>query len=250
MERNATCKGIVLRNYRIGEMHKGVVLLSDRFGLVSAIAHGAYSQKGKLRGVTNMFCSGTFYLYHNPTKNSTKITDVAVDEFHRRIRDELSSFYAASLWAEIIVKSYAGGEDGARVFALLRNALGALEREIDVASRASVQFIWRYLAILGVQPTLRECAATGGGLEVAESATYSRLHGGFVTPAFSETGDIEISAGARRYLEHTTGLGFDDALSVRLDSASLASLKSALFAMAQDTVDSGLNTLRIGEAFL
>mgnify|MGYP006277288965 CR=1 FL=1 len=255
MERNASCKGIVLRNFRIGEIHKGVVLLTDRFGLVSSIAHGAYSQKGKLRGVTNLFCTGTFYLYHNPAKNSTKITDVQIDAFHQDIRSDLSAFYAASLWSEVVIKSYGGGDDGRELWRLLVRALEAVDAAAvspggHRVSLISVQFLWRYLAVIGVRPDLGACAATGAGLEVAERASYSRMHGGFVSPEFTEASDISLSRGARRYLEHTQELSLDRALLVRLDPESLSALKRALFAMVQDTVESPLNTLRIGEGFL
>ena len=56
MNRSHSTDAIVLKNTRIGEIHKGVVMLTSDEGLVNAIAHGAYSQKGKLRGTTNLFC--------------------------------------------------------------------------------------------------------------------------------------------------------------------------------------------------
>jgi DNA repair protein RecO (recombination protein O) len=251
MERNSTCKGIVLRNYRIGEIHKGVVLLTDRFGLLSAIAHGAYAQKGKLRSVTNPFCNGTFYLYHNPQKNSTKITDVSIDCFYQNLRDSLSKFYAASLWAEIVVKSFGGGDEGSPLYELLSRALEAADRaDPRDVSRVSAQFIWRYLGIVGVRPALSECAVTGQGLQVAEEATYSRVHGGFVAEGYTQMEDMSLSPGARRYLEHTAQLPFSRAVDIKLDAGALASLRAVLLVMVQDAVESPLNTLKIGEGFL
>jgi DNA repair protein RecO (recombination protein O) len=255
MERNATCNAIVLRNYRIGEMHKGAVLLTDRFGLLSAIAHGAYSQKGKLRGVTNPFCDGLFYLYTNPARNSTKVTDVEITQFHHRLREDLNAFYAASLWAEIVVKSFGGGDDGEALYGLLKTALGRADKAAGSGvgaevGRVSLQFIWRYLAVIGVRPQLRVCAASGAGIEPDDPAAYSRIHGGIVSQSYAEPDDVPMSTGARRYLEHTQNLSLDDAVAVQLDSRSLADAKRALFALAQDTVESPLNTLKIGHGFL
>lgn len=249
MERNSTCSGIVLRNHRIGEIHKGVVILTDHMGLLSAIAHGAYSQKGRLRGVTNPFCTATFYLYHNPSKNSTKITDVEVEDFHQGLREDLGRFYAASLWAEIVVKSYGGGDDSKELYELLCRALSTVENiEASRVRRVSVQFVWRYLEIAGIRPNPAECVVSGRDLATADTA-YSRVHGGFVAEGYTEEGDIAISSGARMYLRHTSALSLPDAVAVGLDEQSLASLQRALFVMVQDAVESPLHSLKIGEGF-
>jgi hypothetical protein len=87
-------------------------------------------------------------------------------------------------------------------------------------------------------------------LQVAEEATYSRVHGGFVAEGYTQMEDMSLSPGARRYLEHTAQLPFSRAVDIKLDAGALASLRAVLLVMVQDAVESPLNTLKIGEGFL
>ena len=103
-------------------------MLTPDEGLVRAIAHGANTAKGKLRGSTVPFCSGRAYLYSNPAKQSIKITDMDATEFFSGIRGDLKKFYTASLWAELILKTFASGGAEAGLFGLFRSALGELDR--------------------------------------------------------------------------------------------------------------------------
>ncbi len=102
-------------------------MLTPADGLVRAIAHGANSAKGKLRGTTVPFCSGRAYLYTNPRTQSTKITDMDATEFFSGIRGDLKKFYTASLWAELVLKTFATGGSAPDLFALIHASLIATE---------------------------------------------------------------------------------------------------------------------------
>ena len=112
MSRNIRTEAIVLKTGRVGEIHKSVTLLTPELGLVEAIAHGVYKGKGKLGGVSDPFCWSMSYLYYEPVKKNYKITDMECRELFERIRGDLGRYYAASLWAEVVIRSHAGGEGG------------------------------------------------------------------------------------------------------------------------------------------
>ena len=147
MSRNTSSDAIILRNTPFGEIHKNVTMLTRNAGLVRSIAYGALKGKGKLRSLTSPFAYGTVYLYNDPVKDSSKITDMDVRSFFENIRENLKKFYTASLWAEIVLYSHGGGEDNEEVFDFLLESMQLLEilqdeREIGYCS---VQFIFRYL---------------------------------------------------------------------------------------------------------
>jgi DNA repair protein RecO (recombination protein O) len=250
MSRSSSTEVVILRNSRIGESHKSVSMLTPDLGLISAIAHGAYSQKGKLRGVTNPFCSGLCYLYTDPVKKSVKITDLTVREFYPGLRENISKFYTASLWAELVLKTFGGGGESERLFELLVESLRAL----DVADRfepVAIQFLWRYLEVSGLQPDLGECAACGAPLAPAAARGYDARHGGFVCADCASMVDAaRLAPGAASYLLYSGELDLEDALLIRLDPAATANVKTLLYRIAEDVADTKLNTLRIGGGIL
>ena len=125
MSRNFRTEGIVLRNYRFGEIHRGVTLLSPEYGILQAVAYGACSAKGKLRSITNPLCAGTFFLYRDPVKDAIKITDVDCREFFEGVRAAIVKFFTASVWLETVIKTFGG--DAEEVFSLLGGSLRLLD---------------------------------------------------------------------------------------------------------------------------
>ena len=241
----------MLRNTRIGEIHKGVTLLTPADGLVRAIAHGAYSQKGKLRGTTNLFCYGTCYLYTDRQKDSVKITDFAVREFFVPIREDIVRFYTASLWAEAIIKTHAGGADADGLFALLIEALGELQsRPSAEAERVSLQFVWRFLGISGLQPDLEHAADSGEFLEEGAPVYFSAREQGFLNQSAAADDSSAWQPGALAYMRHTASLPFADALKPHPPEGASVRIKRVLYAILQEHVEAPLNSLRSGSGIL
>lgn len=251
MNRSSITQAIVLKNNRIGEIHKGVVMLTPDEGLVRAIAHGAYSQKGKLRGTTNLFCTGTAYLYTDPVKQSTKITDFDVSEYFSGIRDDLVKFYTASLWAETVLKTYAAGSESQAVFRLLVTALGHLqELTTSDAERVSSHFVWRFLDCSGLQPDLTYCALSGDFLAENEPIYYSAREGGFCAQAHARDSMPRWQPGAAAYMRHTGRLDLADALRVIPPEGAVARIKRVLYTILEEHVESPINALRSGAGIL
>ncbi len=251
MNRSSQTEAIVLRNTRIGEIHKGVTLLTPDDGLVRAIAHGAYTQKGKLRGTTNLFCCGTCYLYTDRQRDSVKITDFTVRDFFVPIREDIVRFYTASLWAEAIIKTHAGGADSTRLFSLLIESLHELEvRPPDDAVRASVQFVWRFLGISGLQPDLSIAADTGEFLTEGAPVSFSSEEQGFVDAANATDSMAVWQPGALAYMRHTGSLTLRDALAPLPPEGALVRIKRVLYSILEEHVESPLNSLRSGSGIL
>lgn len=248
MNRSSTTEVVILRNGRIGEIHKSVSMLSPDMGLISAVAHGAYSQKGKLRGVTNPFSFGRCYLYTDPVKQSVKITDLSVHDFFPGLREDIAKFYTASLWAELVLHTFGGGGESATLFALLVESLRALDAAPDFEP-VTVQFLWRYLAVSGLQPDVEECTACGAPLSGMRA--WDPSHGGFLCDACVQTGDrAALTAGAAAYLRHSGSLPFLQSLDIGLDAASMTNAKRMLYRIVQDVAETPLNSLRIGGGIL
>ncbi len=257
MSRNQTSSAIVLRSYPIGEIHLGLTLFTEDGGLLQAIAHGANSKRGKLRGLTNPFCYGTAFLYHDPVKKSTKVSDFDVQNFFIGLRENVRRYYTASLWAEVVLKSFGGGESARPLFALFVSSLslldGAAEENIAVAS---IQFLARYLAIVGHLPDTSECGACGRPLSTAASAagpavSYSAAREVFLCDRCAGPDQMQLPAAALAYLEESLGRArIEDAVAVSVDTAVVQRLTPLLYALVGSLVETPLSTLEVGRGIL
>lgn len=250
MSRNRQVEAIVLRNYRIGEHHKGVVLFARGEGLITAIAHGAY--KGRLKVGTGLFSRGLFYLYTDPVKQSTKVSDVEPRQEYGGLHHSLDRYFAACLWAEILLSSFGGGEvasdEDPRIYELVSESLalldGADSRGVHILS---AQFTWRFVTALGLRPDVSLCADTGANLDKEDAAYYSRSDGQIHSGSAPSDRELDLRPGTRGYLRYTESRPLEEALGVAITDGTLGNLRRFLRALLSDTVDAELRTLKVAD---
>lgn len=212
------------------------------------MAYGARSRKGSLRGSVVPFAVGTCYLYADPVKGSAKITDLAVREYHPELRENLKKFYVASLWAEVVLHSYAAGSEGNAVWTLMSEALSLLAgNEETQADLVNLQFLWRFLELLGTRPELPQ-EPRGSYRYVSEehqflpAESFGEEHGG--------AGDTGVGAGSLAYLGASERRSLTEALQVTLSAGQRRELKALLFRLVQESAERELKTIRSGEGIL
>ena len=248
MGRNFRTEGVILKAYRVAEYHKGLVIISPDAGVFHATAFGAYKGKSKLSGVTEPFTAGDFLLYHDPVKDRYKVTEVVPRTYNEALRSDLERYYTGLFWSELIIKSFGGGSEYARLYYLLSSAFDFLGRTRCVA-RANLQFVWRYLDATGFLPDISVCA--GCGRDVAEDEQLYWHNGEFVAEEcrlIAEGGPelLVLSPAAKRYLLHTSRLTADQTEAVSLSAGELRALKRLLYAIIEDVVGFRLNTMQKG----
>lgn len=250
MNRSSSTEAIILKTNKVGDIHLGTTLLTLEHGLLQAIAHGANTGRGKLRGLIFPFAVGTCYLYSIPAKNSHKITDFDLVQPLLGLREDLTRYYTASLWAETVLKSYATGGDVSTVFHLLHDSLLLLnERLPQDAWRTSVQFLWRYVSTSGRRPDLEYCACSGEHLRDDGSVVFDPEEVGFCNGSTTE-GGFSVPPSVLRYLRHSLTLTLDRAASVQPPEASVGVLQKVTYAVIEAMLDQPLRTLALGSGIL
>ena len=252
MSRNIRTEAIVLKTGRVGEIHKSVTLLTPDLGIIDAIAHGVYKGKGKLASATDPFAWSISYLYFEPVKKSYKITDMECMDLFEGVRADLRCYYAASLWAEVVIRSHGGGEGGDRVFGLMKEALGLLSSGADERC-AQIQFLWRFISISGFLPDTEACSICGRNFDEREPVVYRRSEGDFACESCMQESGLEgrsdrplLGAGARRYLAYTEGLDFEEAVKIELVQRGKEQLLNLMYQFVQDILEVPLKTLQAG----
>jgi DNA repair protein RecO (recombination protein O) len=238
--RHSVTQAIVLQSRQFGEIHKSVTLFTAGEGLVTAIAHGAKKMASRLRSTTEVFCLSRVYLYHDPVKRSTKITDMEGLSLFHGIRGSLSRYYAASLWAEVILKSFGGGDSAGALFALLQESLMLCEdASPEVTGRLTLQFLWRTLALTGNASDPRRCGRCGRDMGPDEPVSAGGPDAPLVCAACSRAlGSARaLPAGALRYLQQTVAQPLSAAAAVAVDPAVGEALREALLGLVQDVLE-------------
>ena len=249
MSRSFHTEGIILKNYRFGEIHKGVEFLSPDEGLVDAVAFGAYSPKGKLRTVTDPLCTGILYLYRDPVKGLVKITDMDCRSCFSGIRESVRKFFHASVFLETVLKTFGG--EGPFVYRLLVEALTLLEvMPEERLTELLVQFIFRYLSSAGVAPNLELCSSCGRERSDREPMYYRPGGVELYCRECSHPEDGILPPGGVSYMQYTGTLPLKEALQIRLEQTSLLALKGYLLSCMQSLSMGNLKSLRTAEGFL
>jgi DNA repair protein RecO len=244
--RTMSTSAIVIRRERMGESHKNLTLLTPDLGLVHAAAYGAWKMHSALRTGSEPFAHSLARLYHDPVKNTWKVTDLEVRESFDGLSTDLGRIEAASLWAEVVLKSLAAGEITGGVFRLMLDCLRALEAGApDRAPYATAQFLWRFLDLAGYRPDASACERCGRSFGEAESAAWLAAPGGIACGSCAGSAGMPLSAGARRYLEASRDRDLAAALAISLDPSSLAGLGKALRHAIRGVLETDLASLRV-----
>jgi DNA repair protein RecO (recombination protein O) len=252
MGRNESFPAVILRSRALGESNRVITLLGADRGIAEAVLYGG--PKSKLKSLAVPYHSGRAWIYFDPVRDSRKLSDFDPESTYPGVREKLSCGMNAALWAELLIRSRAGGSDFEYVFLLTVDCLKALEglAEED-AVYASFAFIWRYSGLLGLRPDPGTCLSCAGHIRENEVEYYSVREGGFICAecrAEESQAGIPVPPGVRRYLGRVSELRADEAARLRLDSGGKASCKALVLAMARRMAEGELSVLETGEGML
>lgn len=227
MKRNLKIDGIVIRCYRIQEYHKGAVIFSPQSGIIHAIAYGGFKSKSKLGAVCQPLNRGFFEIYHDPVKNSNKISEYDPKWVYESVKSDLKKYFAATLWLEVAVKSQGGGEAKEELYQLISCCLNMLETAESSQSSYNVsalmiQFLLRVLILLGC--------------DIYNYMAVQR--------------EIILTTGTLKYVQYSLENKLETALNVVIDNCLLKQLKSLLYSILQDYLEDSLSSLKIGKDYL
>jgi DNA repair protein RecO (recombination protein O) len=251
MFRTSQLDAIILKTQRLGEMHRNVTLFNPEEGILTATAYGAFKTKTRLRPDTEAFNYIKAYLYFEPVKKSYKITDSECHLTFPAIRQSVAKLFTASLFAEIVLKSFGGGEAKPHIFNLLLDALKHTDQSTEQGlAYLIIQFLWRFLSITGFEPDLDTCALCRHKLSSSEPFYFLLNSALFVCPRCGKSARLELVPGIRYYIIKTEKLSLPEALKIKMEKGATGLLKTVLFNCIQTLLNAELITLKTGEGIL
>ena len=172
MPRSFTYSALTLRVKPSGESNREAWFLTAEEGVIKATVFGG--PKSKLRSHVAPFNEGKLWIYHDPVRDSRKVSDFDVLSYRTGIRELYERSMAAYAVAETILFSRGGGGSWHEARKLAGDALDALDTASQNACTViAVRFFWRWAEILGVKPEISFCASCAREASGADSFWYS-----------------------------------------------------------------------------
>jgi len=238
VSRNSSYHALILRSRPSGESNRDVWLLCPDAGLLRVTVFGG--PKSRLRSYASPFHSGRAWVYHDPVKNTFKLSDFDVSSWRPGLREMYERAMSADAVAETILASHGGGGNWGRALFLAQAALDALEAAgEETCARIVLWFLWQWVDFLGLRPEFGACSVCGK----TSPPMYSIREGGMVCPSCSAGGGlVETGPGCRHWLETTRPLNPDQIVRHTLDKKSFREAMSLATAILAEAIGKRLDS--------
>lgn len=254
MNRSSSTSAIILSLKPLGENNSSVTLLTPDNGIVYAVLYGG--PKSRLRSLVAQWNSGKVWLYENAEKNQIKISDFEVSNYHTSFSQNLFKSYAASLAAELAIKTKSAGSTE-QCFNLVSGFLDGMELCDEAQSRVGlIRFLWRFLELLGVQPQSHACSSCGTPFLDSRFAPdaisyYNSMENSFICPSCgSAENAIPVSNAAVQYLSALSVLSPSEARKLSIDEETYGQIRQLVFFLIENSIEQKLNSIETGMGIL
>jgi len=230
---------LILRSRPSGESNRDVWLLGDEAGLLRVTVFGG--PKSRLRSYASPFHSGQAWVYHDPVKNTFKLSDFDVSSWRPGLREMYERAISADAVAETILASHGGGGNWGRALSLAQAALDALaSSDEETCGRIVLWFLWQWTDFLGLRPEFDICSLCGKPAQVRYSIREGCMVCGSCSPEAG--GLVEAGPGCCHWLESTRSLNPDQLVRHTLDKKSFREAKSLATAILAEAIGKRLES--------
>ncbi len=222
MERNIVTQAIVVHTRRDGVNNINISLLSIDLGIITVRAFGAKTSKKAPKAFR--FQEGRFYIYYNPTKKQYILKDIELIEDHSNLSNDYNNIVISSIMSEIILKTY--NDDFASLYYLFTKSLDLLEDNNINKDIILSQFILRFIKQHGFFEDFKHCPSCEKNYKEDEIIYYSNSLNVPVCKNCSNSVNFILPPKARKYLEITIKLEFEEAINIKLYEETASRIKS------------------------
>lgn len=149
---------VVLRGSNYRDNDRMLTLFSRERGRIDALARGCRKQGSSLLPASDVFCCGEYQFYQKGDR--FVVTQAVLKDNFFGLRKNIRALMTGTVFLEVAEKTVMRSVPNPRFFALLVNALYALEQGQN-AKIVFSYFVFRLLDILGVRPVLENCVLCG-----------------------------------------------------------------------------------------
>ncbi|PYO38774.1 MAG: DNA repair protein RecO [Gemmatimonadetes bacterium] len=169
---------VVLRTYRYSETSKVVRLATRDCGVQSAIAKGALRPRSPFGAGLELLSEGVAQLYLRDGRELQTLAGFDVANLRRELALDLGRFAGATALAEIVLRMAPAASHPGAYDALVAGLDSLVATGIAAADAAGIRALWRLLAVLGFEPSLRGCVRDDTPVDADHAVTFSAAEGG------------------------------------------------------------------------
>lgn len=260
MQRNLCTDTIILNIAQTSQNNHSVTLITADKGIIWATLYGG--PKSRMKSLVSQWNSGKIWLYENQEKNQIKITDFEVKNFHSTFTQNLFKMYAASLSAEIAIKSHCAGSNE-QFFKLISGFLDGMDLCNEEQSRLGLlRFLWRFLNLSGVQPDPAFCGDCGKSFletsfENDSISYYNKIENHFLCNncflninEYEKSNIIKTNISSIRYLSGINLLKPSESRKLQIDKNCYEQLRNIIFFLIEKNIGTKLNSIETGVGIL
>ena len=261
MGKTYCANGTVVQVKPSGEKNFMVVAITKETGLLNATLYGG--PKSRLKSLVSPWNSGIFYLTEGQNGQFPKLNDFDVKKYHESFRADLFKMWAASLAAEIAIKTKCA-DNNEECLKIFQGFIDGLElcKTKEKGQAGLIRFLWRYLQILGMQPDVSlcsQCQASFLGRNLSQDnvkyipggANYIPQENSFVcTDCSKAKTSLYLGIDAIQYLAAVSALKPSESRTFPLSQEGAGQLKELVFYLSQNACGSSLKSLESGIGIL
>jgi len=236
-------EAIVLRSMDLGEADRVLTVLTPRLGKLRVIAKGIRRPRSRLGGGLEPFSDVHLVLAIGRTFDV--VTQVALEDPHLGLRNDLHSTAAAWYLVELADRFCEGSADSHDAFLLLAQGLAALDAAPEEVSREVIArwFELHLLDAMGFRPELGRCLECGAEIGPAGNG-FSAVAGGVLGPEclHGALNARPIEPDALKVLRHLQRSGLGEVLRLRLPAATAREVERLLHATVSAVLERELRS--------
>lgn len=230
---------IVIRTADFKDADRMLTLLTKDFGLMSARVKAAKKQTSKLFCSSSLFCCGEYEFYEKGGYYGVRGCEIT--HTFQKLSEDYGAYSAACFIADAAGKVAQEEFPEPKLFALVVNALYALETAAALPDAAVCYFIQRLLYIEGLYPAIGECVFCGS----KSVSHFSAGHGGTVCSVCAKTHGAErIDLKLMTALKSMADVLPKDIGRIRVEEESLIKLKQLLISYLENALQKPLKSAK------
>ncbi len=181
--------GIVIRGYDYGEGHRIMVLFTENYGKIKAVARGSRKSRSKYGASLEPLTENHFLLYRKPGRPLFTITGCKILNSHFKLRKNMLLFSYGSLMLEC-VDIVCEKEDtfDRNSYELLKQALK--DMETGATSSTALLFLFRLLKYAGYRLNFFNCIVCEK--KEVENPQFSLTSGGILCSRCRKTSSVHF----------------------------------------------------------
>ena len=175
-------EAIVLRNIKLNETDKIVHLFSPEYGLISAIAKGAFKLDSKLAAKTQVMNHCDFHFAKG--RNLDIIKEGKIINQFKQIKSDFDLTSYAYFFLDLVHQTATIEEDHIACFNLLGSSLNKLNKDSvnqEELMTITANFLWELVDLLGYKPDLNHCTLTHKARKENQLPRFFALVNGGIT---------------------------------------------------------------------